>query len=167
MSNLSFEESKSAGAHRLLARMAGNWQGVAKTWFEPGKLADESPIAGSVRLILDGRFAVHEYSGSMKGKSLTGMATFGSFLSEGKFQMAWVDSFHMGTGILMSESTATPCENSFSVLGHYSDPSGGPPWGWRTQVDIVGPDELVISHFNVFPQGEEALAVEIRYARTG
>lgn len=24
----------------------------------------------------------------------------------------------------------------FSVLGHYPDPGGGPPWGWRTEIEV-------------------------------
>ena len=47
-----FEMSKTEGAHYQLSRLAGEWQGTTKTWFEPDKLADESHMRGSMRLIL-------------------------------------------------------------------------------------------------------------------
>jgi len=39
--------------HGHLFQLVGDWQGTARTWFEPGKIGDESPIAGSIRPILD------------------------------------------------------------------------------------------------------------------
>ena len=65
-----FEASKTTGAHFRLSKLVGEWEGITKTWFEPDKIADESPMRGSVRLVLGGRFIVHEYKGSMGGKPL-------------------------------------------------------------------------------------------------
>jgi hypothetical protein len=31
----SFETSKNSGKHFLLAQFVGEWEGVARTWFEP------------------------------------------------------------------------------------------------------------------------------------
>ncbi|HEV3021313.1 MAG TPA: DUF1579 family protein, partial [Pirellulales bacterium] len=45
----------------LLKSLVGSWEGTCRTWFEPGKLADESPVTGKIRPILDGRFFRHEY----------------------------------------------------------------------------------------------------------
>jgi hypothetical protein len=49
-----------------LKKMEGEWQGVAKTWFEPDKIADESPVRATMKLILDGKFILHEYKGSFR-----------------------------------------------------------------------------------------------------
>lgn len=166
MSGEALAKSRESGAHNLLAQMVGAWEGTAKTWFEPDKLADESPNSGTIRAVLDGTFVIHEYTSSMQSKPLSGIATFGYYLMEKKWQMAWVDTFHMGTGILLSESAPAEASGSkFSVLGHYGDGAGGPNWGWRTQVEVASRNDLIITHYNITPQGEEAKAVEIRYRR--
>ena len=75
-------ESKAEGPHALLAKMVGTWEGTARTWFEPEQLADTSPVKGSVRLVLDGRFAIHEYEGSLQGHVMKGVALHGYALRE-------------------------------------------------------------------------------------
>ncbi|MGB2913327.1 MAG: DUF1579 family protein, partial [Pyrinomonadaceae bacterium] len=91
-------ESLENGPHANLAKFAGEWTGTTKTWFEPDVVADESPMSGTIKVILGGRFLMHEYSGSLQGKPFEGVAIFGFDIATNKFQMAWVDSFHMSTG---------------------------------------------------------------------
>ncbi|MFN2441027.1 MAG: DUF1579 family protein, partial [Chitinophagaceae bacterium] len=98
-----FETSKASGAHSLLSKLVGEWEGTTKTWFEPGKLADESAMSGSMKLILSERFIMHEYKGSIEGKPFEGIGIYGYHLALEKFQAAWIDSFHNGTAIMFSE----------------------------------------------------------------
>lgn len=158
-----FEISLEDGPHRELASITGKWKGTVRTWFEPGKLADESPISGEIRTILGGRFLLHQYQGSMMEKPLEGMAIIGYSFEQEKYQTAWIDSFHMGTGILFSEGTAI--ENGHSVLGSYGGSDIPEPWGWRTELAVIGTDELTITAYNIAPTGEEAKATEIIYHR--
>lgn len=166
MSNTPLEDSLSPGGnHHLLARFVGSWQGTAKTWFEPDKLADESPFRGTCEKVFDGRFIRFEYESSLQDKPLLGRMLIGYYIPFDRFQMSWVDTFHMGTGILTSEGEGRLSEDGFSVLGHYSEPSGGEPWGWRTELAILAEDRISITHFNITPQGEESPAVEIQLTR--
>jgi hypothetical protein len=159
------ELSKSDGMHALLNRMTGAWKGTTRIWFEPDKLADESPVNATIRSILDGTYLLHEYSGLYQGKPVSGLAIYGYHVDTKRFQSAWVDSFHTGAAIMFSESEkAAP---NASMLGSYVYINGEEEqkWGWRTVIDLVNDNELVITSYNVFPTGEEVKGVETIYMR--
>lgn len=158
-----FEISLKSGMHKNLGALAGNWAGMTKTWFEPGIIADESPMQGNIRPILDGRFLFHEYQGSLSGNAFVGTATIGFDIPNNQIQCAWIDSFHMGTGILLSEGQIT--DHGFSVLGSYGGPDFPEPWGWRTVYELIDPDNLVITAYNISPEGQEDKATETIYKR--
>lgn len=160
-----FEESIREGHHQNLSLMAGTWQGTARTWFEPGKLADESVITGTIKQVLDGRFLLHEYKSSFAGKALEGITILGYDLNTRSFQTAWIDSFHMGTGIMLSKTKTET--GPFEVQGGYEVIQNNKEeiWGWRTEVFLGGKNNLIIKAFNIDPEGQESLASEINYER--
>ncbi len=128
MADEQLEKSKASGEHSLLSLLAGEWEGITRIWFEPDKLASETPDQATMQLILDGRFLVHNYRSSFDGQVIEGQATYGYDIGTGKLQCAWVDSFHTGTLIMFSEGRRT--EKGFSVLGSWQ--AGDQTiWGWR------------------------------------
>ena len=159
------ETSKTSGAHYQLSRLAGSWQGRVKTWFEPGNLADESDMYGTMRLILDGKFIMHEYQGSFGDKPLQGFAIYGYNLDLQKYQFAWIDSFHNGTAIMFSQGNKG--DQQFNTIGSYAyvTPELEQHWGWRTEMEFVSDDELLITAYNISPEGEETKATETAYKR--
>jgi len=149
--------------HDRLAAMVGEWEGPARTWFEPDVLGDEARWRGSIRLALGGLFAIHEYTGTICGEQLEGMAIIGYNRMRKRYEMAWIDNNHNGSALMYCIG-GTAAEAP-SVLGSYTDPSGGPDWGWRTTLEMPDENTLVITAYNIPPGGEDAKAIETVYPR--
>lgn len=158
-----FAISKGSGIHYQLNLLAGEWQGVTKTWFEPDKLADESPMKATMKPVLNGRFMLFEYEGSLTGQPFEGIAIIGFSINADKFQMAWIDSFHMGTDIMFSEGKSA--QKLFSVVGSYGGPQIPEPWGWRTEIELKDSQTMVVTAYNITPTGEESKATEAIFTR--
>jgi hypothetical protein len=158
-------DSKLNGPHFQLSRLVGDWKGTTKTWFDPSKLEDESPIKGTMKLILDGRFIMHEYQSSFGDQSLSGIAIYGFDLNTQKYQCAWMDTFHNGTAIMFSKGNKG--EEGINVLGSYAyiTPETEQHWGWRTQLDIISDSGIMITTYNISPEGQETKATETNYSK--
>ena len=57
--------------YKFSNKLIGDWVGTVKTFFEPNKLADESPIQGTFTFIVNKLFLEHKYQGSLQGKQIS------------------------------------------------------------------------------------------------
>jgi uncharacterized protein DUF1579 len=149
--------------HQFLAQLVGGWAGKTLTSLEPEGLPLESRTQGSIQLVLDGRFALYLYQTSADAEAQHGLFTFGYNTTLDRWEASWIDSFHNNTAIMFC--IGQPLVSGLSVLGSYPDPTGGPDWGWRTEVNLLDREHLVITAYNISPEGQESKAVETRLTR--
>jgi hypothetical protein len=148
---------------RLEDALPGRWTGTTRTWFEPGVLASESPNTGSIRLLPGTHTLVYEYESSLEGRPFQGLALFSYNTLTAKIEAAWSDGFHMSSNLMVSQGEVV--QGGFTALGSYAIPAGSSPWGWRTELKLVDRNHLVLTSYNITPDGSEAKALETVYTR--
>lgn len=158
-------------AHARLARLAGRWAGTAKTYLDPEhpEAAEAAPWEGTIGSLLGGRFVRFTYASSAMNQPLAGDLTIAYEKGDQIFRLAWIDSFHTGGAILVSETTPIPGGSAVPTIdarGTFFVAEGQPRWGWRTELDDRNDGVLVIRMFNVTPDGEETLGVAIELTRS-
>lgn len=156
--------------HTRLTRLVGRWAGTAKTYLDPSNpdAAEAAPWEGSIEMLLGGRYLRFTYVSSAMGKPIAGELTLAYEKGDRIFRTSWIDSFHTGAAILVSESKPVPegsTTTTIRVLGSFFVGEGQPRWGWRSELDDPTEGALRIRMFNISPDGAESLGVDIALTR--
>lgn len=150
--------------HELLSQLAGAWRGPSKLWLQPGTPVEETTTELRAELVLGGRWLRIIHHGTADAKPHAGEMLLGYHKDAGHYELAWVDSFHTASSIMLS--TGAPKEPGVvEVLGGFG--AADQRWGWRTRIHRSSPHELVLEAFIITPAGEEARAMEWKLARVG
>jgi len=148
----------------MLLALAGAWEATNQLWFMPGTPVHESESALTVTPVVGDAVTMLRYTWSHEGAAHEGVMLVRD-VSTAPPNVVWYDSFHTG-GSFMVLGNGTRMETVITATGSYAAPTG-PDWGWRIEVhtsEVAGP---LIRHYNILPDGQEALAVQAQYTRRG
>jgi Protein of unknown function (DUF1579) len=143
----------------LLTAMVGDWEGVYRLWLEPGVLRGESPTRATIYPVLHGRYVSQDYEWADQGILQQGTMLLGRD-NDGVWNMAWVDTWHTAGAVMPFKGQDG---SGADVLGSYG--GNGEQWGWRTAWSMPDSDHLVVTAWNITPQGTEHKATESTYER--
>ncbi len=145
-----------------LLALSGAWQGRYQLRGDPSFDGDSDSTA-QVTPVLGARFVRVDYTWSDRGTAQEGLLLIGGEPKTGVVTVVWLDSWHNGPRMMTCTGAGTP-DGGIDVRGTYPAGPGSPDWGWRTRID-PHPDAWTLTMFNVTPEGEEALAVQVEYRR--
>jgi hypothetical protein len=147
----------------LFNELIGAWQGTNRLWLDPEEPARESESSALITLAAQGQFATIQYTWADGGRPQDGLIVLGRETQGDLLKAAWIDSWHMGDKLMVSEGLVEP-DGSIWVMGTYAVPSE-PDWGWRISIDSIAKDTFRMTMHNISPDGADMLAVEALYAR--
>ena len=155
--------------HKLLADLVGSWSYTVKM-MAPGEPSSTSTGSLTRKPVMNGRFFLGEYSGSMKMPGADGKMkdfTFKGMSIEGydnvkqKFVSSWVDN--MGTGIMNSEGSYDPATKTFTYSGEM-EPVPGMKMPVREVIKVTDKNHHIFEWYEN-RGGEETKTMEIDYTR--
>jgi hypothetical protein len=149
----------------ILEKLVGRWRGLNRlytTWI-PENPVRETVSTGKVDLTARGRFLKIEYDWTFDDAVQEGLLLIGDEKNTDSIKVFWIDSWHLGDRFMVSEGRRKT-RGAISLKGFYTVPDH-PDWGWRTVIEPEGDNSFKITMYNVSPEGEEALAVEMEFNR--
>jgi hypothetical protein len=144
----------------MLPTLTGEWKATNHLWFMPGTPAHDSASTLTVAPVVGDAVTMLRYTWSHDGALHEGVMLLRD-VSTAPPQIVWYDSFHTG-GTFMVFGSGTRTDTLLAATGSYAAPEG-PDWGWRIEVHTLEPGVLLLRHYNILPDGQEAIAVEARY----
>ncbi len=148
-----------------LEKLVGKWRGLNRlhtTWIEENPVRETVSIA-VIELTARGRFLKIEYDWTYEEAVQEGLILIGNEKNSESIKAFWIDSWHLSDKFMVSEGLLDQ-NGAISLKGFYAVPDH-PDWGWRTIIETESDDSFKIIMYNVSPEVEESLAVEMELKR--
>jgi hypothetical protein len=149
----------------ILEKLVGKWRGINRlytTWI-PDNPVRETVSRAIIELTARGRFLKIEYDWAFEEAIQEGLILIGDEKDSDSIKAFWIDSWHLSDKFMVSEGVRGT-GGAISLKGFYAVPDH-PDWGWRTVFEPERDDSFKITMYNVSPEGEETLAVEMEFKR--
>jgi len=149
--------------HKLLASMVGDWAFVNRMWTDPAAPPTESTGTASYTMLMDGRFLVGHYQGTMMGMEFDGRGVTGYDNTTKQFQSVWLDNF--GTMMMFMTGTYDPTAKAFTYRTEMADPMApATRVKVREVIRLESPDRHTMEWYET-RGGKETKTMEIVYTR--
>ena len=149
--------------HKLLERMAGNWDTLTRYWPAPNAEPVEAKGTSHRKWILDGRFLMEELDGGNLVLPFKGLGLYGYDAFERKHTSAWVDT--MNTSILTNLGAYDRTNDVVNFSGQYKDPWTGTQKKERGATRFYSKDKHALEIYVTEPDGKEFKMLEVTYTR--
>lgn len=149
----------------ILEKLVGKWRGINRlhtTWI-PDNPVRETVSRAIIELTARGRFLKIEYDWAFEEAIQEGLILIGDEQDSDSIKAFWIDSWHLSDKFMVSEGVRGT-NGTISLKGFYAVPDH-PDWGWRTIIEPECDNSFKITMYNVTPEGEESLAVEMEFKR--
>lgn len=148
--------------HQQLKAMTGTWSAAVKMWMDPKAPPQESVGTANAKMILNDRYQLQEWSGTMMGEPFSGWNITGFDNGRKKWVMLWIDS--MGTGFYVGEGTADKTGKVITYQAEGTDPMTGKASKARHVMRFES-DTRVVTEMFERKGGKEVKMMEIVYTK--
>ena len=148
-----------------LRGLVGAWSGSNRlhmAWHPENPLL-ESDGTATVSERVGGQFLEIAYTWVFEDKPREGVIIVGGDNKTDAVNAFWTDSWHLAHQLMICEGKENT-DGGITVNGSYKV-EGHPDWGWRTEI-IPNGDSFHYKMYNVSPEGQEDIAVEMEMTRT-
>ncbi|MEP6900924.1 MAG: DUF1579 family protein [Actinomycetota bacterium] len=149
----------------IMEKLGGKWRGINRlhtTWIKENPVRETTSV-GVIELTARGRFLKIEYDWTFDESVQEGLILIGNEKDSDLIKAFWIDSWHLSDKFMVSEGYVGK-NRTISLKGFYSVPDHS-DWGWQTLIETERNNSFKITMYNVSPEGEETLAVEMEFGR--
>jgi hypothetical protein len=146
--------------HKMLEYFAGEWTFKNKSFM--GGTETVSDGTAHCEMAMGGRYLHATHKSVMEGMPFEGYGITGFDRVNGEYFNVWFDN--MGTGYMEAHGAALEKGKGFELTGLWDDPIMG-EMDFRMRTEIHGDDSYTFRMYMSPADGDEELAMEIKYTR--
>jgi len=149
--------------HKMMAKMAGTWNGDISMWMKPGDAPMTNKGVAVYKTVLNGLYLQGTHTGNMMGMPFTGMSTMGYDVAKKIFVSSWIDN--MGSGIMYLTGPWDEATKTITLTGKMVDPGTYAEVDVKETLRMVDDNTSVMEMYAPGPDGKEFKTMEIKSTR--
>jgi hypothetical protein len=149
--------------HARLASVAGDWTWNSTFWMAPGAPEEKSEGTMTAQAVMDGRYLIEQWKGTVMGGPFEGRALNGYDNAKKQHFSVWIDN--MGTGVMTSWGGYDESGDTMTMKGSFIDPMTGKEQSSRSVMRHVDDDHFIMEMFGPGPDGKEYKTMELHAYR--